>query len=196
MIAQKSTREEIVRKGAALIHAQGFKATGIQQVLDAAGIPKGSFYYYFQSKEDFGLAVIDHLTANIAEIFNRHLKGDDAEISPLKRLENLFSYFESVFQKTGCARGCPLGNLSLELADSSEKMRAHLDASVNKLILQVEACLRQAKQEHLLPDGLDTHDAAQFIFHAFEGAILHVKVNRNIEPFRAFRRQIAGYLHK
>ncbi|MBT9173020.1 MAG: Transcriptional regulator AcuR [Syntrophomonadaceae bacterium] len=193
-MAHGSLREEIVRKGAALIHAQGFSATGIQQVLAAAGIPKGSFYYYFSSKEDFGLAVIDYFTSNIGEIFNRCLKNE--EVPPLKRLENLFMYFENVFQKAGCALGCPVGNLSLELAGSSERLRSHLEAAVSKLILRIETCLREAKQDHSVSAGLDTHDTAQFIFHAFEGAILHMKVKRNIEPYRAFRRHMAGYLKK
>jgi TetR/AcrR family transcriptional repressor of nem operon len=193
-MAHSSPREEIVRKGAALIHAQGFKATGVQQVLDAAGIPKGSFYYYFKSKEDFGLAVIDHFTSNIGEVFSRCL--NDEEIPPLKRLENLFIYFENVFEKTGCALGCPVGNLSLELADSSERLRTHLEAAVSKLIIRIETCLRKAQQDHSISAGLDTHDTAQIIFHAFEGAILHMKVTRNIAPYRAFRRHIAGYLKK
>ena len=69
MTAGSNTREEIIRKGAELIHAQGYKATGIQQILDVAGIPKGSFYFYFKSKDDFGCAVIDHFTLTIGEIF-------------------------------------------------------------------------------------------------------------------------------
>ena len=65
-MARTNTREEIIRKGAELIHAQGFKATGLQQVLQTAGIPKGSFYFYFKSKEDFGLEIIDYFNAIIS----------------------------------------------------------------------------------------------------------------------------------
>ena len=193
-MTQSSTRKEIVRKGAALIHAQGFSDTGIQQVLDAAGVPKGSFYYYFKSKEDFGLAVIDHFTATIGEIFSRYLV--DLKAPPLKRLEMLFAHYEKVFEKSNFALGCPIGNLSLELADTSERLRAHLDAVIKNLITRIEACLHEAHADQSISADLDTGDAARFIFHAFEGAILHMKVERNIEPYRTFRRYMAGYLKK
>ena len=193
-MTQNSAREEIVRIGAGLVHAQGFNATGIQQVLEAAGIPKGSFYYYFKSKEDFGLAVIDYFTGTTGLLFNRYLK--DKTTPPLKRLEKLFAHFEKVFEKTGCALGCPLGNLSLELADTSERLRLHLNAAIKNLINLIEACLREAKKDQSISAGLDTDDAARFIFHAFEGAILHMKVEKSIEPYRAFRRYMAGHLQK
>jgi len=72
-MARTNTREEIIRKGAELIHAQGFNATGLKQILQVAGIPKGSFYFYFKSKEDFGLAIIDYFNAIINGIFTRYL---------------------------------------------------------------------------------------------------------------------------
>ena len=193
-MAQNSTRDDIVRKGADLIHAQGFYATGIQQVLDACGIPKGSFYHYFKSKEDFGLAVINHFSALIGKIFSRHL--GDKNYPPLKRLEKLFEHYEKLFEQSGCALGCPVGNLSLELVDINERLRTHLKAVINNLIIQIEACLREAKQDQSIPVDLDTQDTARFIFHAFEGAILHMKVERNIVPYKAFRRYMTVYLNK
>lgn len=193
-MTQRISRQEIVRKGADLIHEQGFSATGIQQVVDACGIPKGSFYHYFKSKEDFGLAVIDYFSAVINKIFSRHL--GDKNYPPLIRLEKLFEHYEKLFEQSGCALGCPVGNLSLELADTNERLRAHLKEVVNKLILQIEACLMEAKQDQSIPVDLETQDTARFIFHAFEGAILHLKVERNIVPYRVFRRYMMGYLKK
>jgi TetR/AcrR family transcriptional regulator, transcriptional repressor for nem operon len=193
-MTQKSTREEIIRKGANLIHAQGFKATGLQQILNAAGIPKGSFYFYFKSKEDFGLSVIDYFTATFGDIFKRYL--GNTKIPPTKRLEKLFEYFETAFEKSGNSLGCPIGNLSLELADTNERLRIHLDAVIKELIAGIESCLTEAKRDKSIPADLDTTDTARFIFHAFEGAILHMKVEKSIEPFRAFRRYLAGYLNR
>ena len=97
-MARTNIREEIIRKGAELIHAQGFNATGLQQILQAAGIPKGSFYFYFKSKEDFGLEIINYFNAIISAIFTRYLS--DKKTLPLKRLEKLFEYFEAAFQKS------------------------------------------------------------------------------------------------
>lgn len=185
-------RDEIIRKGAELIHARGYKATGIQQILDAVGIPKGSFYFYFKSKDDFGSAVIDYFALTIGEVFTGHLR-DDRKM-PLERLNKLVDYYESAFRKSGATLGCPIGNLSLELADAHEALRKRLQAAVEGFIAQIESCLSEAKSCRQLPAGLDTADSARFIFHGLEGAILHMKVSRSIEPLRAFRRYLNIYL--
>jgi TetR/AcrR family transcriptional repressor of nem operon len=189
-----NTRDKIISKGAQLIHAQGYKATGIQQILDVAGIPKGSFYFYFKSKDDFGCAVIDHFTLTIGEIFAGHLR--DARVSPLERLKKLLDYYESAFKKSGATRGCPIGNLSLELADANEALRGRLQVAIEGLITQIESCLDEAKNSRLLPPGLNTADTARFIFHGLEGAILHMKVVKSIEPIRTFRRYLNAYLKR
>jgi len=191
MMARTNTREEIIRKGAEIIHAQGFNATGLQQILQAAGIPKGSFYFYFKSKEDFGLEIINYFNAIISGIFTRFLS--DKKTPPLKRLEKLFEFFEAAFQKSSYALGCPIGNLSLELADTNERLRLHLVGVIETLIAQIELCLREAKRDKSLPANLNTADTARFIFHGFEGAVLHMKVVKSIEPFRAFRSYFTGY---
>ncbi len=189
---RSNTREEIIRKGAELIHAQGYYATGIQQILQASGIPKGSFYFYFKSKEDFGREIIDHFTSIISNIFARYL--NDSKMPPMRRLEKLFEYYESAFQKTGCSLGCPIGNLSLELADGNDRLREHLKTVIETLISHIESCLEEAKRARSIPAGLNTADAARSIFHGFEGAILHMKVVKSIEPFQIFRRYLCEYL--
>jgi TetR/AcrR family transcriptional repressor of nem operon len=190
-MARTNTREEIIRKGAELIHAQGFKATGLQQILQAADIPKGSFYFYFKSKEDFGLEIIDYFNAIISGIFTHYLS--DKKIPPLNRLEKLLEYFEAAFKKSGYTLGCPIGNLSLEFADTNERLRSHLEGVIESLITQIELCLKEARRDKSFPTGLNTADTAHFIFHGFEGAVLHMKVVKNIEPFRIFRSFLTGY---
>jgi TetR/AcrR family transcriptional repressor of nem operon len=186
------TREEIIRKGAELIHAQGFNATGLQQILQAANIPKGSFYFYFKSKEDFGMEVIDYFNAMINGIFTKYLS--DRNIPPMKRLENLFDCFATIFQKSGFTLGCPIGNLSLELADTNERLRLHLEGVIEKLVAQIESCLKEAQADGSIPMDLNAANTAHFIFDGFEGAVLHMKVVKSIEPFHAFRNNLLGYL--
>jgi len=190
-MARTNTREEIIRKGAELIHAQGFKATGLQQILQTAGIPKGSFYFYFKSKEDFGLEIIDYFNAIISGIFTRYLS--DKKTPPLKRLEKLLDFYEAAFQKSGYTLGCPIGNLSLELADTNERLRVHLGGVIETLIAQIESCLQEAKRDKSIPASMNVADTARFIFHGFEGAVLHMKVVKSIEPFRSFQSTLTGY---
>jgi len=190
-MAKTSTREEIIRKGAELIHAQGFNATGIQQILQAVGIPKGSFYFYFKSKEDFGLEIIDYFGAMINGVITHYL--EDKKIPPIQRMEKLFEFFEAAFKENGHTHGCPIGNLSLELAGTNERLRVHLKDVIEALIAQIESCLEEGKREGSIPSSLKTYDTSRLIFYGFEGAILHMKVTKNIEPFRAFRSYLTGY---
>ena len=192
MAVKSNTREEIIRRGAELIHAQGYRATGLQQILQAANIPKGSFYFYFRSKEEFGMAVIDHFTATIGQTFLSFL--GDRSLAPLARLERLFAFYETAFEQMGGARGCPIGNLSLELADANDRLREHLKTVIETLISHIEGNLEEAREAGSLPAGLDPADAARFIFHGFEGAALHMKVKKDIEPFQCFRRCLDAYL--
>jgi TetR/AcrR family transcriptional repressor of nem operon len=190
-MTKTKTREEIIRKGAELIHAQGFNATGLQQILQTVGIPKGSFYFYFKSKEDFGLEIIDYFSAMISGILAHYL--GDKKMPPVKRLEKLLEFFENAFQQNGHTMGCPIGNLSLELAGTNERLRVHLKDVIESLIAQIEACLEEARRDKSIPASLNTADAARLIFYGFEGSILHMKVVKNIEPFRAFRSYLTGY---
>ncbi|MBN1471591.1 MAG: TetR family transcriptional regulator C-terminal domain-containing protein [Syntrophaceae bacterium] len=191
-MARTNTREEIIRKGAELIHAQGFNATGLQQILQAAAIPKGSFYFYFKSKEDFGLEIINYFNSTISGVLANYL--GDKKIPPIERVEKLFEFFETVYQNNGYTLGCPIGNLSLELADTNDRLRAHLDGVIKSLIAQIESCLQEAQLDKSIPANLNPADVARFIFYGFEGALLHMKVVKNIEPFRVFRSCLKGYL--
>jgi TetR/AcrR family transcriptional repressor of nem operon len=191
-MARTNTREEIIHKGAELIHAQGFNATGLQQILQTVGIPKGSFYFYFKSKEDFGLEIINYFNSTISGVLANYL--GDKKIPPIERVEKLFEFFETVYQNNGYTLGCPIGNLSLELADTNERLRAHLDSVIESLIAQIESCLQEAQLDKSIPANLNTADVARFIFYGFEGALLHMKVVKNMEPFRIFRDCLKKYL--
>ncbi len=189
-----NTRDEIVRRGAELIHARGYRATGIQQILDAAGVPKGSFYFYFKSKDDFGAAVIDYFASGIDEIYKSYLQN--TLLTPLERMSRLLDFFEDSFKKSGATMGCPIGNLSLELADANEELRKRLESAVNGFISRIESCLKEAVKSRQLPAELNTADTARFIFHGLEGAILHMKVAKSVEPIRTYRRYLKTHLSR
>jgi TetR/AcrR family transcriptional repressor of nem operon len=97
MKAKQITKERILIKGAEIIHRKGFNNTGIQEILKAAGVPKGSFYFYFKSKEDFGLHLIDFF-GNI--FFSRSDKYlNDRSRSSLENLRHFFDEFLTYFEE-------------------------------------------------------------------------------------------------
>lgn len=180
------TRTHIIHTGADLIGHKGFGATGINAVLTAAGVPKGSFYHYFSSKNDFGLAVIDTFAEEYDAKLDRIL--NDTSRSCVDRLR---AYFDTGFETmTSCeyTRGCLIGNLGQELAGQNEAFRQRLDSVFASWERRFEHCIRAAQQAGDISADIDAADAASFILSGWEGAILRSKVLKSTEPMERFVR--------
>lgn len=183
-MVKRDTRSDIVRIGTDLISRQGYNATGIEAVLREARIPKGSFYHYFRNKEEFGLAVIDHFAQRYAQRLETFLNDD--EVTPLNRIRNYLESGLMRLEQNLCARGCLIGNLGQELADSNERFRSRLDHVFNSWKERFAACLREAQATGELPGDLDPAALACFILSGWEGAILRAKVMKSPRPIRDF----------
>lgn len=180
------TRTHIIHTGADLIGDKGFGATGINAVLTAAGVPKGSFYHYFSSKHDFGLAVIE----TFAEEYDAKL---DRILNDTSRacVDRLRAYFDTGFETMASCeytRGCLIGNLGQELAGQNEAFRLRLDAVFASWEKRFAQCLRDAQQAGDIADDIDPADAASFLLSGWEGAILRSKVLKSTEPMERFVR--------
>ena len=180
------TRTHIIHTGADLIGHKGFGATGINAVLTAAGVPKGSFYHYFSSKNDFGLAGIDTFAEEYDAKLDRIL--NDTSRSCVDRLR---AYFDTGFETmTSCeyTRGCLIGNLGQELAGQNEAFRQRLDSVFASWERRFEHCIRAAQQAGDISADIDAADAASFLLSGWEGAILRSKVLKSTEPMERFVR--------
>jgi len=181
---KKDTRSEIIRIGTDLISRQGFNATGIDTVLKTARVPKGSFYHYFKSKEEFGLAVIDHF----AERFEQRLDiflGDEEE-TPLNRIHYFLESSLARVTQNQCSKGCLIGNLGQEMADLNERFRARLEEIFSMWRERFADCLRKAQSSGELSAKIDPGVMACFILSGWEGAILRSKVMKSPQPMRDF----------
>lgn len=183
-MTRKDTRSEIVRIGTALIYQQGYNATGIDAILKEAGVPKGSFYHFFKSKEEFGLAVIDHFAEGMAQRFEVFF-GDE-EVTPLNRLRNYLESGLARISQNCCTKGCLFGNLGQEMADQNERFRARLDQAFEQWRQRMAGCLRAAQAAGELAPQHDPDSVAGFIIAGYEGAILRAKVMKSPQPIREF----------
>lgn len=183
-MARSDTRQAILRAGAGLITRHGFGATGINAVLAAAGVPKGSFYHYFASKHDFGLALIDTYAAD-HEARLTDVLGDTAA-SPLQRLRNYFAAGITDMASHQCAEGCLIGNLGQELAAQDEAFRARLDAVFARWEALFAECLEAAREAGEIHPGVDPRELAAFLLAGWEGAILRAKVIKSVTPMQRF----------
>lgn len=185
-------REQILVAGVRVLHEGGYHATGVQQIVDAARVPKGSFYNHFPSKEALAAAALDRYF----EDHRRLLKGilvDDGH-SPLERLQDYFKRVERLFKVDEFRRGCMIGNFGLEVADHSALLRSRTTALLAELTGTVESGLRQARHSGEINKDADLHALAEFVVNSWEGAILRMKVDKSVRPLRIFRQHLFGTL--
>lgn len=181
---KKDTRGGILRIGTDLISRQGFNATGIDAILKVAAVPKGSFYHYFKSKEDFGLEVVDRFAEGLERRLDTFLK--DEEVTPLNRIRNFLETALARISQNECSKGCLMGNLGQEMADQNECFRTRVDEVFGMWKERLAACLAEAQRRGEMSQVIDSHVLAGFILSGWEGAILRAKVMKSPQPMREF----------
>lgn len=187
---KENTRIKILDAAAELIHRKGFNHTGIQEILEAAAVPKGSFYFYFKSKEDLGLALVDHFAESIGA--RARSCFEDESMPPLDRLRSFFQAACARHEAEGFQKGCPIGNLCQEMSDLSTGFRQKLESVMQRTAAGVAGLLRQAKDAGDLPARLEPEETARFIISSWQGALLTMKVEKSVEPLLRFERFIFG----
>jgi len=178
------SKEEIIQTGLDIILSRGFNGTGIEAILKQANVPKGSFYNYFSSKEEFGLAVIDLYLSEMAAL--RQPIMQDASLSPLIRIRKCFEVLIARFEGNDCSKGCLIGNLSLEMSDQCEVFRERLEDALQKWISSLGMLLKEARELGTLHIKVDPMILAENIVASFEGALMRAKVKKSSEPLKNF----------
>ena len=177
-------RVRLLRTGVAILTEKGFSAVGIEEILASAKMPKGSFYHYFDSKEDFGLELIDAY----AEYFARKLDYwfDNTGRSPLERIRDFIADARSGMARHGYRRGCLVGNLGQEMGVLPESFRSSLAAVFRDWEARTTRCLRAAQKAGEIPLGIDCVRLAHFFWIGWEGAVLRAKLERDPDALDAF----------
>ena len=191
---QTTTKEQIIEIGAEIIHQKGYNHTGIQEILNAANVPKGSFYNYFRSKEDFGLQVIDYFTAYYNQMALETLAN--TSIAPLERINRFLAEFINYFKAQGCTGGCPIGNLAQEMGDLSLKFSQKLKASIDLMVDAYAGVLAEAQKAGDISENLDVKEAAYFIVAGWHGAIIQMKLTKNLAPLETHRKFLFNHILK
>jgi len=181
---KQDTRQALIDAGTDIILEKGFNNTGIEQVLKVVGVPKGSFYHYFKSKDDFGLSIIEHH----AELLQRKLDQTltNPAHTPLQRLRHYFQGARDSLKDCACRKGCLFGNLGQEMADQHEVFRDRIETIFTDWRNRFSACIREAQGQGEIPKRLDADMLAEFCLLAWEGAIMRAKVTKNAQPLDTF----------
>lgn len=179
----EDTRARLIEGGMALFGQKGYNATGIKDITDAAGVPKGSFYNYFASKEDFGAEIIRSYADNYGQAWAYCMNRAPAE--PLAALRFTYDYFLAHHDSKETRSGCLLGNLAAEISESSELCRETLSKVTGVWNRQFTELLRQAQAQGTVRTDLSAEELTDFFWNAWEGALLRMKIEHSIEPVRA-----------
>lgn len=204
------TRDKLIEAGLQLMLAKGYTNTGIQEIVNQAGVPKGSFYHYFDSKENFALAIIDSFDRDHLLKIRRHLSSVESLVQdglaagrenesaycststshPRERaLDRLLAYFRSVAEEKGdcpSKSGCLIGTLSQEMSGQSELLRARLAQALDGWRAEFSQCLKLAQSEGDVRRDLCPLELSEIVLSGLEGAILRSKATNSPAPLHSF----------
>ena len=180
-IALLNTKEHLLTTGYKLIAQKGFTAVGIKQILDTAGVPKGSFYHYFASKEAFGEAIISHYFTQYKQ------RLDMIGSQNVSAQQKLYDYFQNWYdtQQNNCDHEkCLVVKLSAEVADMSEPMRKVLHAGYQQTITWLATQIKAGWADNSVPhlDNVAAESMAKRWYFAWLGASLVAKISQTDTP--------------
>ena len=182
-----NVREQLIEAGLQTLHLHGFNGSGVQDVTDAAGVPKGSFYNHFESKEALALQALDRFWQNGA---GRRALLSDTSVEPVERLRRYFRVLSDAVVHHNFQRGCLIGNFSTELSAESKEIRDRLAEIYAAWSRSIESCVREAEKADRVQARLPAAVVATFLVNAWEGAVLRSKVEQDKSPLDQFERVV------
>ena len=182
-MAKPNVKEQIVNAGMTLLHSKGFNATSVQDITEAAGVPKGSFYNHFTSKEELGVEVLQRYSEQAGQV--GALVGE----SPLPPRERLRQHFDCMVQANVASEfnaGCMLGNFSTELSNQSPAIRRQARQSFASLAAMLEQVIAQGQRDGSIANQQPAAELANFTADAWQGAVLRAKAEKDRTPLDRF----------
>jgi TetR/AcrR family transcriptional regulator, transcriptional repressor for nem operon len=180
---RESVKEQIIAAAVEALHRRGFNGSSVQDITDAAKVPKGSFYNHFESKEELAVAALDRYWEGV-------LAGvralSDTKTPPIDRLKAYFRRLGERGRAHTYRSGCMIGNMSTEMPDQSDMVRERLAVVLAAWSRAIESCVREAQADGAMRRDLDARTIATFLLNAWEGAVMRSKVDRDASSLAAF----------
>ncbi len=180
----QDTKAELIRSGLEHLTKNGFVSSGIDQILKKVGVPKGSFYHYFASKEAFGQAVLENYASYFANKLDVCLL--DKSYPPLVRIGNFVEDAKTGMARHQFKRGCLVGNLGQEVDLLPESFRQQLIDIFSCWQHRIANCLKEAQLQGEIADIANCELLAEYFWIGWEGAVSRAKLVQNTEPLENY----------
>jgi TetR/AcrR family transcriptional repressor of nem operon len=190
-MAKANVKEQILTTSVNLLHSKGFNATSVQDITDAAGVPKGSFYNHFSSKEALGLEVVQRYIEGVSQLA---AVLRDRSLPPQQRLQQYYQGMIAGNATNEFQYGCMLGNFSTELSNQIPAMRTAMRTAFGGSSGLLASVIAEGQQEGSIKADAPAAELAAFINDAWQGAVLRAKAEQSSEPLERFARLALGRL--
>lgn len=185
-----ATRIRLVQAARELFWEKGYGSTSLGDVAKRAKANTGSLYYFFKSKEELLLAVLDAYKELLwPAVMEPAFKGAE---DPLVRIFAILEGYRQALMATNFARGCPIGNLSLEVGEALPAARQKIVENFDAWVGWIKKCLDEAADQ--FPPETDTAMLARFVLTVMEGAVMQARAYHSLEPFDSAVRVLGDYL--
>lgn len=180
-MGRPSVRQQLVDAALDVFQSHGFNGSSVQDLTDAAGVPKGSFYNHFSGKEDLALQALQQYIARSGSDILR-----DEKLPPVDRLKRHFRANWKTAKDRGYTAGCFLGTMSSEIADTHETSRAVFLQVFQGWSQLIEQVIREAQTRGDIAQPGDPAVLARFILNAWQGTLVRMKVVKGETPLKDF----------
>ncbi|KKN20388.1 hypothetical protein LCGC14_0936160 [marine sediment metagenome] len=185
MANQKEVKkEQILNQGIQLMMMHGYQGTGVKLLLDTVNVPKGSFYSYFESKENFTAEAISHYIKPFITRLQSYL--DKSDLDGLAAIKAYFASLTDELEQSDFKGGCLLGDLMGEIAGVSDLCRQALKTAIHQYCNLLEQGLYSAQQQGVVRTDISAETMARLLFDAWQGALLHMKIEQSTLPLHRF----------
>jgi len=175
-------RTELLQTGLRLFGENGFNGTGIKEIVDEVGVPKGSFYNYFKSKEEYTVEIIQFYSDNLSILWDDFLKSGPKE--PFEALRYSFEMVISHLEQSELRMGCLIGNLAAEISETSDLCRQKMHQAATVWKDRVSKQISKGQAMGTIRSDISTDALTEFIWNAWEGALLNMKIKNTTVPVK------------
>lgn len=188
------TKERILDAAVGIVLEKGFSGVGINEILKAVNVPKGSFYHWFASKEQFGVELLKYFGSKAQGYTRKWLGKTDSIPNAYERLVALYEARLSMTLEQDCQQGCLISKLTAEVSSWSAPMREVVAASYDEAVLLLRQVIEEGQQQGSIRKSLDASQAANVIHDAWLGAYLRSTAGHQVQPLREALQFIKSYL--